>query len=53
MSGAIIVTEFYRFRFARAEARISLPNDPTTPEFRAAYTAAVVEIISMENDGDK
>jgi hypothetical protein len=29
-------------------ARIPLPNDPTTPEFRAAYSAALVEAIAME-----
>jgi hypothetical protein len=34
-------------------ARIPLPNDPTTPEFRAAYSAALVDAIAMENDGDE
>jgi hypothetical protein len=32
---------------------IPLPNDPTTPEFRAAYSAALVDAIAMENDSDE
>ena len=42
----------FSFRVGRG-ARISLPNDPTTPEFRAAYSAALVEAIAMENDSDE
>ena len=34
-------------------ARIALPHDPTTPEFRAAYNAALVDAIAMENDSDE
>ena len=33
-------------------ARIPLPNDPTTPEFRRAYNAALVDAIAAENDND-
>jgi|SRR5882724_13466589 len=40
------------FRVDRG-ARIPLPNDPTTPKFRAAYSAALVDTIAMENDSDK
>jgi hypothetical protein len=40
----------FSFRVGRG-ARISLSNDPTTPEFRAAYSAALVECIAMGNDG--
>ena len=34
-------------------ARIPLPNDPTSPEFRAAYNAALVGAIAAEGDGDE
>jgi hypothetical protein len=40
------------FRVDRG-ARIPLPKDPTTPEFRAAYSAALVEAIAMETDCDE
>jgi hypothetical protein len=40
------------FRVDRG-ARVPLPNDPTTPEFRAAYSAALVEAIAIENDSDE
>jgi hypothetical protein len=39
------------FRVDRG-ARIPLPNDPTTPEFRAAYNAALVGAIAAESDDD-
>jgi hypothetical protein len=39
------------FRVDRG-ARTPLPNDPTTPEFRAAYSAALVDAIAAEDDGD-
>ncbi|WP_271575137.1 hypothetical protein [Bradyrhizobium sp. CCBAU 11361] len=34
-------------------ARVPLPNDPTTPEFRAAYNAALVDAIAAEDDSDE
>jgi hypothetical protein len=34
-------------------ARVPLPDDPTTPEFRAAYSAALVDAIAMEDDSDE
>jgi hypothetical protein len=37
------------FRVDRG-ARVPLPNDPTTPEFRAAYNAAMVDAIAAEDD---
>lgn len=40
------------FRVDRG-ARIPLPKDPTTPEFHAAYSAALVDAIAMENDCDE
>lgn len=33
-------------------ARVPLPNDSTTPEFRAAYSAALVDAIAAEKDDD-
>jgi hypothetical protein len=42
----------FSFRIGRG-ARIPLPNDPTTSEFRAAYSAALVEAIAMEDDSDE
>jgi hypothetical protein len=33
-------------------ARIPLPNDPTSPEFRAAYSAALVDAIAAEDDNE-
>jgi hypothetical protein len=30
--------------------RVPLPNDPTTPEFRAAYNAALVDAAAREDD---
>jgi hypothetical protein len=42
----------FSFRVGRG-ARVPLPNDPTTSEFRAAYSAALVEAIAMENDSDE
>jgi hypothetical protein len=39
------------FRVDRG-ARIRLPNDPTTPEFRAAYSAALVDAIAAESNSD-
>jgi len=39
------------FRVDRG-ARLPLPNDPTTPEFRAAYSAALVDAAAAEPDGD-
>jgi hypothetical protein len=40
-------------RFASTEARaFPLPEDPTTPEFRAAYSAALVDAIAMENSDE-
>lgn len=30
--------------------RVPLPNDPTTPEFRAAHNAALVDAIAREDD---
>jgi hypothetical protein len=33
-------------------ARVPLPNDPTTQEFRAAYNAALVDAIAAEDDSD-
>lgn len=41
------------FRVYRGGARTPLPNDPTTPEFRAAYSTALVDAIAMENDSDE
>jgi hypothetical protein len=32
--------------------RTRLPNDPTTPDFRTAYSAALVEAIAREDDSD-
>jgi hypothetical protein len=37
------------FRVGRG-ARISLPNDPTTAEFRRAYNEALVDAIAAEED---
>jgi hypothetical protein len=39
------------FRVDRG-ARTPLPNDPTTPEFRAAYNAALVDAIDAESEND-
>ncbi|WP_439925666.1 hypothetical protein [Nitrobacter sp. JJSN] len=39
------------FRVDRC-ARVQLPKDPTTPEFRAAYNAALVEAAASEPDHD-
>jgi hypothetical protein len=39
------------FRVDRS-ARIPLPKDPTTPEFRAAYSRALVDAIAAEKDDD-
>jgi hypothetical protein len=33
-------------------ARIPLPSDPTTPEFRAVYNAALVDEIAAESSSD-
>jgi hypothetical protein len=33
-------------------ARIPLPDDPTTPEFRRAYNAVLVDAIAAEDDSD-
>jgi len=33
-------------------ARIPLPSDPMTPEFRAAYLSALVDAAAAEPDGD-
>lgn len=33
-----------------ARKRVPLPNDPTTPEFRAAYSAALVDAAAAEVD---
>jgi hypothetical protein len=41
------------FSFCVGRLRIQLPNDPTTLEFRAAYSAALVDAIAMENDSDE
>lgn len=40
------------FRVDRG-ARVPLPNDQTTPEFRAAYSAALVDAIAAEDDNDE
>jgi hypothetical protein len=32
--------------------RTRLPNDPTTPKFKAAYSACLVAAIAAEPDGD-
>jgi hypothetical protein len=32
--------------------RIPLPDDPRTPEFRAAYNAALVDAVAAEDDSD-
>jgi hypothetical protein len=34
-------------------ARMALPTDPTTPEFRAAYNSALVDAIAAEDDNDE
>jgi predicted DNA-binding transcriptional regulator YafY len=39
------------FRVDRC-ARIPLPKDPTTPEFRRAYNEALVDAITAEDDSD-
>jgi hypothetical protein len=39
------------FRVDRGASR-PLPNDPTTPEFRAAYSAALVDTIAAESDDE-
>jgi hypothetical protein len=33
-------------------ARVPLPKDPTSPEFRAAYSAALVDAAAAEPDHD-
>jgi hypothetical protein len=40
------------FRVDRS-ARILLPKDPTTPEFRAAYNAALVDAIAAEDQASR
>ncbi|NEU95658.1 hypothetical protein [Bradyrhizobium uaiense] len=39
------------FRVDRG-ARIPLPSDPTSPQFRAAYSRALVEAAATESDAD-
>ena len=39
------------FRVDRG-ARVPLPSDPTSPEFRGAYNAALVDAIAAEDDSD-
>jgi hypothetical protein len=39
------------FRVDRG-ARVPLPNDPTTSEFRRAYNEALVDAIAAEDDTD-
>jgi hypothetical protein len=41
------------FLFRVGRVRIFLPNDPTTSEFRAAYSAALVEAAAAEADNDE
>ncbi|WP_426442891.1 hypothetical protein [Bradyrhizobium genosp. P] len=40
------------FRVDRGSPRFLLPNDPTTPEFRAAYNVALVDSVAAEPEVD-